>query len=143
MTIRRVDWNDLDFDEHHRAFLDGVPFTGVAVEMYPSGALWTESPMVDGLIEGSSREWYEDGQIESDEVHHRGALRYVRTWHRNGQLKEEATVEDTIALTRKVWDEHGRLLLDYTLPDDPEDANRRVLELWRDIVARREAGPPP
>src|SRR4051812_26344448 len=55
-----VSWGNLKEDGF--VTLDGVPFTGTAVEKYENGAVRAQNEYVNGLQHGLQRWWYADGQ---------------------------------------------------------------------------------
>ena len=101
--------------------LNGSPFTGVACDYFPDGAVRSESQFKNGHQEGFAREWYENGVLKFEKSYLGESLHGVsKYWHPNGQLKDESVFEYAICLESKEWDENGRLVREFQIqPTDP------------------------
>jgi hypothetical protein len=93
-----------------RRLLNGVPFTGTALDTYPDGARKARIQMVDGRAEGAWAEWYPDG-----------AIRFYSEWragkgegpflyfHPNGEISERVTARaDRWEGVAEGWHPDGR-----------------------------------
>ena len=87
MTVLRLDSDELEHDMGW-VFYDGVLFTGVAFERWPSGQLRSESTYEAGYRHGPERTWFPSGHLESEGEFFHGAVHGVRRrWSEDGQLK--------------------------------------------------------
>ncbi|MFB7721500.1 toxin-antitoxin system YwqK family antitoxin [Nocardia sp. NPDC056100] len=104
--------DDLIYFDEDTAYVDGVPFTGIAYEENALGNRIAESEFRNGIEEGWSAEWYPDGIAKRSE----GEIRYgfawgtYRVWYSNGLLAEETEYDDRgePRVIRK-WDNEGML----------------------------------
>lgn len=70
-----------------------TPFTGIVVERYPDGVVRSRSGVKDGKLQGESRGWYPNGQLQVLEHFEVGVSHGVRTkWHENGERQSEAQI---------------------------------------------------
>lgn len=108
----QVDLDELDEDEHDRAWLHGRPFSGEAVETYPNGRPASMTTYHDGYEDGPQRFWRDDGSLESECTLRRGnAVGKTETWHRSGALAEEKMFDDRgRPLWWRSWDEDGHVV---------------------------------
>ncbi|AHI01388.1 hypothetical protein GCM10010174_10120 [Kutzneria viridogrisea] len=109
--MRRIDveGDDVGWDDGQRLPHNGKPFTGEAVVHGWSGAVVSLVTYLDGLEDGLRREWYEEGQLKSELLVHRGIVQgTAREWHENGQLARERHFDERGNLTTECqWDENG------------------------------------
>ncbi len=109
------------------SFWKGQPFTGIAVEFFPDGALQCEVHHVNGLRHGLSREWYPSGQLMLEKNLWCGGLHgYERVWDEQGRLRSERIGEFGIEIAEKRWDEQLRLVRDWHI--SPTDS---LYEEWQ------------
>jgi antitoxin component YwqK of YwqJK toxin-antitoxin module len=92
-------------------FLNGVRFTGIAIDHWPDGAMASEVAFEDGIQHGLMRGWHPNGALSKEIPYVRGCVRGVmREWHKNGQMKREAEVGARgEVVASKEFDEDGRL----------------------------------
>ena len=119
---------------------DGVPWTGKVVEFYPGGRKEFELRYQEGLREGLSNWWsdegwikhertysadklhgswiqyYKSGKPRQEQVYQHGQEIYRRGWWPNTQLHFEIEYEGNTEKYRKVWDEGGRVTQDTGKP---------------------------
>ena len=111
---------------------DAVPWTGKVVGFYPNGRKEFELRYREGLREGLSNWWSNEGWIKHERTYSAGKLHgswieyyksgkprqeqyyqhgkeiYRRGWWPNGQLNFEIEFEANIEKYRKVWNEEGQ-----------------------------------
>ncbi|MBT2369237.1 hypothetical protein J7E88_28970 [Streptomyces sp. ISL-10] len=107
-----VDGPDVDMDVAQRILYRGDPFTGEVAE-YQGGHLISLDEYTDGVLNGWSREWYQDGTLRSEGFVREGhAVGEVKEWYTNGALKSRKFFDSALASLREVdtWDERGVLL---------------------------------
>ncbi|KAJ6041611.1 uncharacterized protein N7446_010508 [Penicillium canescens] len=113
-------------------YFDGEPFSGVSYTT--KGGAWenSEAEIHDGLLWGTTKEWYGPGQLMHEASYFKGVLHgNAREWHKSGQLAEDGDYEYGIALWKKSWDENGQLIEEFTLTQADEDFT--VLQRYRSI----------
>ncbi|MCX5160240.1 toxin-antitoxin system YwqK family antitoxin [Streptomyces sp. NPDC127061] len=111
MDMRRIDIDDLDVDMDgaQRVLYRRELFTGEVAE-YQGEHLISLDEYTDGVPNGLSREWYQDGTLRSEGVVRNGrALGEFKEWHPDGGLKSRKFFDREIASLREeeTWDEHG------------------------------------
>ncbi|MEV0123212.1 hypothetical protein AB0I16_17015 [Streptomyces sp. NPDC050703] len=114
----RIDIDDpeVDMDEAQRLLYRGGLFTGEAVE-YLGEILISLDNYTDGIQNGLSLEWYEDGTLRSEGTVRMGLpCGEVKEWHPNGALAR-----------RKVFDDDGTALRE----EFTWDANGQPVRSWR------------
>lgn len=117
--MKEVDFRSLEHDDEGRMLDREQLFTGTAVERWPAGQLATQLSFADGIQEGWTRGWHENGVMRSETFYRRGRVVGVtREWYSNGQLKLEKEIEHGICVWSKEWNETGDLVRDYVLPED-------------------------
>ncbi|TWH50377.1 toxin-antitoxin system YwqK family antitoxin [Dulcicalothrix desertica] len=123
----RVSISELDYSDYHVYIYQGKDFTGIAYENSNSGQLLAENSYVDGVLQGISREWYENGQLHYEYYYESGALDGLcKEWYESGQLKIECLYKFGIIISKKQWNEDGKLIEEYEL--DEIDANFQLLK---------------
>src|SRR4051794_2261182 len=117
--MQDIDFDELTADENYCHFYEGRPFTGVARERNPQGALIAEVPFVDGSKHGVVNEWYPSGQakLTIDYRYNSPHGRYIE-YSQSGKLVVEAEYESGVCLWRKRYDQDGRLVEDYNVESD-------------------------
>jgi antitoxin component YwqK of YwqJK toxin-antitoxin module len=65
-------------------YVEGKPFTGVAVEKYSNGQKWYEFTYKDGKEHGLWTHWYENGQKETEATFKDGERFSEKEWDVNG-----------------------------------------------------------
>ncbi|MEU8590168.1 hypothetical protein AB0C59_24680 [Streptomyces sp. NPDC048664] len=113
-SIPRIDIDDpdVDMDLAQRLLHRGEPFTGEVTE-HQSGRLISLDEYTDGVLDGRSREWYQDGALRSEGVVRNGcAVGEFKEWHPNGVLKSRKFFDGARFSLCEVdtWDEHGARL---------------------------------
>ena len=90
----------------------GEPYTGQAVELHPDGTIAARWSFVDGLDDGPSQAWYEDGSPASVGTTQRGLpVGEWREWRRDGTLATLVVYARPGSLRlHKRWDQHGTLI---------------------------------
>ena len=81
-------------------YLDGKPFTGIAVQNYKNGQLMSRYPMKDGVYHGVVEEWYEDGKQKTktsfENGKHQGDNFY---WNPDGTLQVHKVWRDDVLVS--------------------------------------------
>jgi hypothetical protein len=91
-------------------------------------------PYVNGRERGIAREWYDNGQIKSEQGRLDDGLHGVsRIWDPNGQLRREARGELGVVIASREWDAQGNLVKEYQL--GPSD------DTYRELVTKRAIWP--
>jgi MORN repeat variant len=127
----RVDWEELELGDDQLIFWKDQPFTGVAVEFFPDGTLWSEVPHLKGVRHGVTRQWYPSGKLRDEISYWEGGLHgYHRVWDEQGRLVSEDLGEIGIGIAEKRWDEQGRLIKDWHI--GPSDS------LWITLLIKRK-----
>ncbi len=131
-----------------------APFDGTVTEEFPRHAPRTELEIRAGKPHGTSRGWYESGQLEVVEHFVDGVSHGTRTrWHANGQMKSKAEIADGLVVgvfTR--WHDNGqlaaRVAMDAGQPHGLSEAwdrdGRRTARMQMErgeVVSRELAGP--
>ncbi|QUI31489.1 hypothetical protein H9W91_11870 [Streptomyces alfalfae] len=114
----RIDIDDpeVDMDEAQRLLYRGELFSGEAVE-YVGEKLISLDNYTDGMQNGLSLEWYEDGTLRSEGTVRMGLpCGEFKEWHPNGVLA-----------SRKVFDEDGTTLRE----EFTWDMSGQPLRSWR------------
>jgi hypothetical protein len=128
----RVDFEELDLGDDQSITWKGQPFTGVAVEFFPDGALCSEVPHLDGVRHGWVRAWYPSGQLRKEANLWQGGLHgYKREWDEQGGLISEELGELGIGTAEKRWDEQGQLVRDWRI--SPKDSLYGTLQIKREL----------
>jgi len=86
------------------------PLTGWVKDLYDDGKLKALEQYRNGLLDGSSTKWYENGLRMCEGEFRAGQLHGIAaTWHENGQKQGEShLVDGKLDGTLTVWDEQGR-----------------------------------
>jgi hypothetical protein len=88
-----------------------IPFSGLMVDFYESGALKSRSAVTNGLLQGLSQGWHTNGQLQVTEHFQEGVSHGVRAkWYESGARKSEGLiVEGQFHGTWRRWHENGAL----------------------------------
>jgi len=90
----RVDENEFELDHNQLILWNGAIFTGVGVETLADGTLHAETEYVDGLKQGISTIWHDNGQLAERKTHWRGQPHgREQGWDRQGRLVYEELFE--------------------------------------------------
>ncbi|WP_136707797.1 hypothetical protein [Agromyces sp. H66] len=101
--------SELDYDSDLVCTLDGVPFTGTAVEESVLGK--SEITFKDGLQEGPARDWYPSGVLKGESQFIQGALHgTVREFRPDGALAETSQYEYGIRVLRHTFGTDGSVV---------------------------------
>ena len=99
-------------------FLEYDNYTGI-IKCCENGRVMDFVTLKDGLENGLSRGWYENGQMEYEENYKEGVEDGLhREWHANGQLLSEGNYKDGVedGLFRE-WSADGQLLSEENYKD--------------------------
>jgi antitoxin component YwqK of YwqJK toxin-antitoxin module len=91
--------SDLELREDKRLYQHGSSeaFSGLLVEDFSREARKLEIEIHDGKAHGSSRGWFENGQIEVEETFIEGVSNGLRTrWYESGQKRSQAKIVDGV-----------------------------------------------
>ncbi|QGJ71747.1 Hypothetical protein PBC10988_34550 [Planctomycetales bacterium 10988] len=132
--MKRVHSEDLDYPgDDGLYYYEGAPFTGIRVIQEID--FKTEEEFRHGVLWGKSQTWWPSGRPWRELEFVSGLWHgTIKKWHDNGQMAELTKAEVGIPIARKRWDEEGRLIEDYKIENDPEEASRLRKE-W-DMVKR-------
>jgi antitoxin component YwqK of YwqJK toxin-antitoxin module len=131
--MKRVDVDDLRYEDNMVWDPDGTFFTGVSVETAADGSVLSEQPYQDGVKHGVYREYDARGKLVAEVPYRRGVGHGVgRWWHEGAErLAVEKAMKYGVLLSRKEWDAVGQLIDEWHIrEDDPQ--YQRVLRLERD-----------
>jgi antitoxin component YwqK of YwqJK toxin-antitoxin module len=129
-TMIRVNFDNLDYTDEGLHVWQGKPFTGIAYENFPNGQRQSEVTFIDGIKNGTTREWYPSGHLETEQhIVHGSKHGECREWFENGQLKIETTYEFGILVRKKVWNETGELVQEFEITE--HDNLYSVLQTFR------------
>ena len=94
-------------------------FSGWVIERYACGAMMSRSAVSNGLLEGLSRGWYTNGQIQVVEHFERGLSHGIRTkWYEGGRkLSEINVVQGKLSGIFRRWHETGALAEELEIKD--------------------------
>jgi antitoxin component YwqK of YwqJK toxin-antitoxin module len=113
----------------NRSFWKGesAPFTGIALETYPDGALKSRSAFSNGVLHGISEGWHTNGTLQVREHFVGGISHGVRTkWYASGVKLSEANVEHgKIEGLFRRWHENGKLAEEIPLKGNEPDGVSR------------------
>ena len=86
--------------------MDDEPFTGRAIQKHPDGKLKARYDFVDGLFDGMTEEWYENGQ-RSGLKHYKAGKRHGITtyWDEDGKPIKQILYQDDEEIEEKVGDD--------------------------------------
>ncbi len=118
--MKRVRPNELDYADDGLYYDGDVPFTGVIYYTRdPGGWLEAEEEYRDGLAWGRRQAWFRSGGPREEASCAWGVYHgRVRKWHENGHLASDATYAYGIRVEEMRWDETGKLLEDYHIPEE-------------------------
>ena len=129
--MQRALAGQLDYAGDGLYYLNGEPFCGICYTMKGARGR-SETVFRDGLIWGTTKEWYGSGQLMREASYFKGVFHgKVQEWHKSGQLAEQGEYEYGIALWEKRWDENGQLVEDFSLTEADEDY--AVLQRYRSM----------
>lgn len=80
---------------------DGAPYSGLAVERYPSGEIWTITEIRDGFRTGYAVEYRRDGTVATvDEVFRERDHGLKAEWNERGDLTQAARLVEDVTTAR-------------------------------------------
>jgi antitoxin component YwqK of YwqJK toxin-antitoxin module len=111
-TVKRIDTrvDDVEWDDAMTLLHNGEPVTGDVVETTVDGFLLSSDHYVDGVLDGTTREWWAGGPLKSEGTARRGRLvGTYREWHDNGALALEKDFDtDGLVVAERRFDENGQ-----------------------------------
>lgn len=126
MRLTKNDLTEKNFSEQPttRLYHNDIPFTGIVYYKYENGNLLYERECKEGVMDGISKEWYENGQIKSesflkikkdDKTYINVYEEYIyngtqKEWYENGQIKEEFIWENWTPKIQKKYHGNGELM---------------------------------
>jgi hypothetical protein len=88
------------------------PFEGKAITHYPNGQLMYEAEYKDGKPHGKISSFYQDGTMQSEGTLVDGRFHgKVIYYHPNGKMQSHYVYRNGKAISRKNWDETGKVLV--------------------------------
>jgi antitoxin component YwqK of YwqJK toxin-antitoxin module len=109
MTPDRVSFDDCEYADSQALLYQGMPYTGTVFETRPDGSLWTEQGYKNGILDGLSRGWYANGQLDSETLYRTGRRVYDREWHQNGKRKLDRQFDERSRIVAEThFDESGQ-----------------------------------
>ncbi len=115
-----VNFDDLDADANQCYLYGNQPFTGVARDRLPSGAVVVETQFVDGAKQGASTEWFPTGQVRQVcnymlNMPHGKLIEYDS----DGNTVLEAEFEYGVCLWRRRYAPGGAMIEEYSIQSSP------------------------
>jgi antitoxin component YwqK of YwqJK toxin-antitoxin module len=94
---------------------EGKPYTGYAFATFPmNGRVSYEYNLVDGYQEGVQKQWYESGQLLSEQYFSNNTPNgRCLEWHENGILRFEAEYNMGTKIWSKSYNQFGELVKTY------------------------------
>ena len=72
-----------------------APFTGVVVDYYKDGTLKSQTAVSEGMLQGLSEGWHENGQLQVKESFEKGVAHGLRQkWRQDGSRESEGTIQN-------------------------------------------------
>jgi antitoxin component YwqK of YwqJK toxin-antitoxin module len=98
-------------------------FSGLMVELYPTGKIMSRSEIVNGQLNGVSEGWFPDGTLQVHEHFQSGISHGLRIkWHPNGaKLSEAQIAQGKFEGTFRQWYENGALAQEIDMKDGKPD----------------------
>lgn len=109
-----IDDPDVDVDHSYLRYRGGL-FSGEVAEFFGS-SLISLDVYEDGIKNGPTREWYEDGTLRSEGAVRNGLpVGTFKEWHPDGTLASEKTFADDglTMLADRHWNEAGQVTKDW------------------------------
>lgn len=118
IQIERVGIDELEV-EGEEVFREGVPFTGIAFELFGNGRVSEEWSYVDGIRQGVSRAWYRNGVLEEEVSYWRGGMHgLARCWNQEGALVWEKLFKYGLLVSERRWSPEGALVSRWEAKED-------------------------
>lgn len=119
--MKSVPFDDLVYEDDCTYTHEGVPFTGVAYDLFSDGSRRSEAEFISGHQEGLAKEWYANGQLRFERTYMGDGLHGVsQEWYPSGHIKEASTCEFGIVIESKQWNEAGEVSKEFRLqPSNP------------------------
>lgn len=130
VALRECLRSELDLRDGVLFVKDGdVPFTGNLIEIYTTEDRKLEIGIRNGKVDGLSRGWYEDGQLETEEHFVDGISDGLRTrWHPNGVKKSETEIVDGRLSGHHIeWHDNGTKAAEAIMVDGQPEG---LVESW-------------
>lgn len=132
--------SELDIDHNQVGRYEGRLFSGIVYDLWPDGKRRCEIPYVEGVQEGTARDWYASGRLAVETEYRNGCLHgKQREWDEEGRLRLEKVYEYGILVERRAWDKDGHLIAQFRLT--PEHPNYEILEIYRRLNPPAEKNP--
>lgn len=126
-----INYDELVYTNEHLFVLDGIPFTGDAVELFPNGIVRCHFKFLNGSEHGVVEEFFSSGARKSCTPYSHGSVHgRVIEWYSGGAVRVESDVEFGIQIRSREFDESGCLIKEYVRPEDD-----KIME----VVKRRRA----
>ncbi len=105
----RVPYDRLEYAADGTFTLDGKKFTGVAQEFHPDGKTLSKLyEYKDGVFDGTTREYYENGQASSSTQWQKGKRHGANLyWDEDGNAIKRQRYEHDVAVETVEMDENG------------------------------------
>lgn len=115
MTNKNIDIRDLELlqDEVGAWYyqLNGLPYTGCALQYYVNGRKAAETNLVKGYQEGVERIWYQNGQLKSENNFKNNIFHGIcKSWNEQGILLFEGEYDMGIRVWSKRYNDLKDLL---------------------------------
>ena len=126
----KAEFDALAIQADQSYWLDGKPFTGIAVCRRTDGTIESEVSFVDGIQSGSVIDWYPNDQMAFQGTIRNGVYHgECKTWNPNGCLVKVEIYEYGICISKKEYSASGQLFSEFQIT--PADPNFALLELHR------------
>lgn len=135
--MQRVDLDRIEFADDYRYLLNGVPYTGIGVEAVDGRAV-CEMEFQNGIQQGTTREFHENGRLRREAQYRNNALHgVVREWSDEGLLQLEEEYEFGVCTCRRMESPKGGMDIIYSI-----DKNSQQYSLLQLLRQSRFAEPP-
>ncbi|OIN61088.1 hypothetical protein BLX24_03200 [Arsenicibacter rosenii] len=115
---------------HQTYTYQGVPFTGIVVSRFPSGAIQSKAAYAVGEPDGISQQWYENGRTAEIRYYHKGRKTgHHLAWWPNGKRRFDYTFERDIPVGHhQNWYPTGRRFSSFHY--DAEGHEAGLQQMW-------------
>jgi len=115
--METINVNQLTSGEGGIYLLAETPFSGFAIETFPDGRLLTQMSLMHGRLDGVTRRWHPNGQLESEKGYRNGVLRVEKQWQAGERRRE------------RYWDEQARLVQETHFHNPADTVRYQVYEM--------------
>ncbi len=122
-----------DYDEFNwhgdTLYIGNQPYSGYVYQLdHHSNDTIMKSGYWHGLLEGSSKLWFNNGQLKEKRQYHRGRKhgQQIAYWENGGQRFEFTTVNDYYEGRLREWDKEGNLIHEGHFEKGQEEGSQKM-----------------